>query len=148
MTMRVCSISSRIRFSAGHRVMGHASKCSHLHGHNYTIIVTATADLVEDVEKAGVASILMDRIGGWIKEKWDHGFIIHEDDNEAERALGYIKPNGRDQKVHRMPYNPTAENMARYLAEVIFPTVVPEGLECVRVEVWETEGRRGEWARG
>ena len=39
-----------------------------------------------------------------------------------------------------MPYNPTAENMARYLLEEVCPTILEgTGGKAVRVRIWETE---------
>ena len=39
-----------------------------------------------------------------------------------------------------MPYNPTAENMARYLLEVMCPEVLSgTGARATSVRIWETE---------
>ena len=39
-----------------------------------------------------------------------------------------------------MPWNPTAENMARYLLEVVAPNVLGDlGVVARRVAVWETD---------
>jgi 6-pyruvoyltetrahydropterin/6-carboxytetrahydropterin synthase len=39
-----------------------------------------------------------------------------------------------------MPYNPTAENMARYLLEVVAPGVLGDlGVIARKVAVWETD---------
>ena len=35
--------SRKIDFDAGHRVIGHKNKCQYLHGHRYTLEITATA---------------------------------------------------------------------------------------------------------
>jgi 6-pyruvoyltetrahydropterin/6-carboxytetrahydropterin synthase len=134
----------RFQFCAGHRVMGHENKCAHLHGHNYVALVTAHAQ-TDSVGRVIDFSVMKERLGSWIDDHWDHGFILHEQDAEAEKALGYMTPNGRDQKIHRLPYNPTAENMARYLAEVVFPTVMPDHIDCTHVELWETENCKAEW---
>jgi 6-pyruvoyltetrahydropterin/6-carboxytetrahydropterin synthase len=43
-------------------------------------------------------------------------------------------------KYFVMPYNPTAENMARYLLEVVAPGVLSDlGVLARRVAVWETD---------
>jgi 6-pyruvoyltetrahydropterin/6-carboxytetrahydropterin synthase len=39
-----------------------------------------------------------------------------------------------------LPWNPTAENMARYLLEVVAPRVLDDlGVVARRVSVWETD---------
>ncbi|NBU05839.1 MAG: 6-carboxy-5,6,7,8-tetrahydropterin synthase, partial [Sphingobacteriia bacterium] len=35
--------SRKIDFDAGHRVIGHQNKCQYLHGHRYSLEITATA---------------------------------------------------------------------------------------------------------
>ena len=35
--------SRKIDFDAGHRVIGHKNKCQYLHGHRYSLEITATA---------------------------------------------------------------------------------------------------------
>jgi 6-pyruvoyltetrahydropterin/6-carboxytetrahydropterin synthase len=81
-------------------------------------------------------SVLKDAIGGWIDEHWDHGFIIWDEDNELGDALETIP----DQKLFRLDYNPTAENMAYYLLTVVCPHVLREtGVRVVKVRLWETE---------
>ena len=43
-------------------------------------------------------------------------------------------------KYFVMPYNPTAENMARYLLEVVAPNVLGDlGVVARKVVVWETD---------
>jgi 6-pyruvoyltetrahydropterin/6-carboxytetrahydropterin synthase len=43
-------------------------------------------------------------------------------------------------KYFVMPYNPTAENMARYLLEVVAPSVLGDlGVVARKVAVWETD---------
>ena len=43
-------------------------------------------------------------------------------------------------KYFVLPYNPTAENMARYLLEEVCPGLLDElGVQAVKVVIWETE---------
>lgn len=139
----------RLQFCAGHRVMGHESKCAHLHGHNYVVRVTAEASL-DLIGRVIDFSVLKARIGGWIDANWDHGFLVHEGDRAALTAIEAfeaketsLSPRDRPafaQKVYRLPYNPTAENMARYLLEVIGPKLLHgTGVRITKVEVDETE---------
>ena len=81
------------RFSASHQLNGlpEDHQCSRLHGHNYTIEVELTApglDEVGFVKDFGALADLKD----YIDREWDH------------RHLNDL-----------LPYNPTAENMARHL---------------------------------
>ena len=33
----ILTVKRRIKFSAGHRLLGHGGKCENLHGHNYCV---------------------------------------------------------------------------------------------------------------
>lgn len=139
----------RIQFCAGHRVMGHENKCAHLHGHNYVVMVTAQgADWKVSTDSEGLDrigrvvdfAVLKHRLGGWIEDNWDHGFILHTDDADAWEAVRVFMASGVDQKTYAMPDNPTAENMANHLLRVIGPQVLDDtGVELTTVRVWETE---------
>ena len=47
----------RLTFCAGHRVLGHESKCAHPHGHNYVVYVTAEAEQLDDVGRVMVTCV-------------------------------------------------------------------------------------------
>jgi 6-pyruvoyltetrahydropterin/6-carboxytetrahydropterin synthase len=73
---------------------------------------------------------------GWLDENWDHSFLVYERDENAIQALRQVKPC----RLFLLPYNPTAENMARYLLEEACPGLFPEGSgRVVRVRIWETD---------
>lgn len=139
----------RIQFCAGHRVMGHENKCAHLHGHNYVVFVTAR-QLDQSLDSVGRVidfSVLKERVGGWIERNWDHGFILNFDDAKMQALLCMrpIDDKGTLQKLHVIPYNPTAENMAKYLLKEVGPNVL-EGtdVELISVVVHETENCQAE----
>ena len=131
----------RIQFAAGHRVMGHESKCRHLHGHNYVVYVTATADHLDPLGRVIDFGVLKEKVGGWINERWDHGCILWKEDHNAFMGLhAFEELEGLTQKVYSLPTNPTAENIASFLLTVICPQVLEGlGVQVVRVVVHETE---------
>lgn len=133
----------RLQFCAGHRVHLHESKCAHLHGHNYVVFLTArgTESPLDTIGRVVDFSVLKERVGGWIDKHFDHGFIISAEDEAAAVMLTQFQAsNGGKQKLFVLPYNPTAENIARYLLEDVGPEVLKgTGCELVGVTVWETE---------
>lgn len=123
----------RLQFCAGHRVLGHENKCAQPHGHNYVVRITAESAGLDALGRVIDFGVLKDYFGTWIDRQWDHGFIIHKDDIVMFEALQQMGA-----KVFVMPYNPTAENIARYLCEAaILPKSIP--VRVIRVEVEETE---------
>jgi len=131
------SCTRRLTFCAGHRVWGHESKCANIHGHNYVVKIEAEAEIgLDAIGRVVDFSVLKERVGGWIEHFWDHGFIGHREDWQVRGAVESIP----GQKHYWLPYNPTAENMAAYLLEVICPQVLQgTGAVVQRVVIGETE---------
>ena len=137
----------RIQFCAGHRVHGHENKCANLHGHNYVLLVTARAIKTHaELDRIGRVvdfSVLNERIGGWIDEKWDHGFLLWKHDNDAIEAVAKVQK----QKCYLMQNNPTAENMAKHILDLSGSLLEDTGVELVNVVLWETENCYAEVSR-
>ena len=121
--------------------MGHENKCGHLHGHNYVGYFTAEALDLDTCGRVIDFSVLKACIGKWIDETWDHGFVYSIDDRAVSAVVNtFVASNGEPQKTHAMPYNPTAENIAKYLLHTIFPTMfLGTGITITKVEIQETE---------
>jgi 6-pyruvoyltetrahydropterin/6-carboxytetrahydropterin synthase len=78
-------------------------------------------------------SVIKENLCMWLEDNWDHKFLAYTEDPlmkviYSQVALGpYNTPNqARDglmleESIVFVPFNPTAENMAKYLVEVIGP---------------------------
>lgn len=96
-------------FSAGHRVYGHEGKCKYLHGHNYRVHFTCIADHLDEVGRVIDFSVIKDILCNWLEENWDHRFLVWKNDP----ICSYLKDI--DKSVVEVSFNPTAENMGKYL---------------------------------
>ncbi|AVJ51791.1 6-carboxytetrahydropterin synthase [Pantoea phage vB_PagS_Vid5] len=160
---------------AGHRVVGHESKCRHLHGHNYVfhfkVQPNRPARLVmsgsltggklkikdPDLDTVGRVvdfSVVKTTLCQWLEDNWDHKFL-HWDQDQLIQAL-IVEPanydwqktgeaeferDARDFKNSLVPlsFNPTAENLAQYMVDVIGPQLLTEhGVELVACTIEET----------
>lgn len=140
----------RFQFCCGHRVFEHGSKCRHMHGHNYVAFVTCEA---QGLDKLGMVidfSVIKEKIGGWIDQNWDHGFVyFHKDISVRDSLLAFeVSENPRNgpeeagyftQKIFALDSNPTAENMAAWLLKVGNNLLNPDGVRVVEVVLYETE---------
>lgn len=134
--MSSLTIMRRIRFCAGHRLFQHGGMCEHFHGHNYVADFFVSSDTQDSVGRIVDFSDLKTRCKGWLDEHWDHSFLVYEKDANAIQALKSVQPS----RLFELPYNPTAENMAKYLLEVAAPEFMKgSGAQVVRVRIWETE---------
>lgn len=99
-------IKKTMEISACHRLtLDYESKCSRRHGHNWIITVYCKA---RSLNANGMVCDFTE-----IKKRI-HGYLDHGDLNEL------------------LPFNPTAENIARWCTEQI--------PECYRADVQESEG--------
>ena len=70
----------------------------------------------------------------WLEDNYDHKFLIWENDPMAE-ALKELDPDG----VVFVPYNPTAENIAKHMVEVIaVETLKGTGCRLIKCSIDET----------
>ena len=134
------SIMRQLTFCAGHRLLRHEGKCAFFHGHNYKVDVEvaprAGGAVLDDVGRIVDFSVIKRRLLGWIDEHWDHAFILFAEDATALAAVRAAEPT----KYFVLPWNPTAENMARYLLEVVAPEVLGDlPIVVTRIVVWETD---------
>lgn len=134
----------KLTFETGHRVFGHESKCAHFHGHSYKAFITAQAPQLDSCGRIIDFSVLKQLIGGWIDSEWDHGFLLWEKDPAVTLlynfAISYKGKPDAMQKLFCLPYVPTAENIARYLLEVVCPRLLNgTGVVVTAVKIDETE---------
>lgn len=146
---------------AGHRVVGHESKCRHLHGHNYKFHFKVAPKkgsqeinsiLLDDVGRVIDFSVVKTTLCQWLEDNWDHKFLHWEKDVLIEglkSVVGFADDCGEfisakeqinflDSMV-ALPFNPTAENLAAYMVEVIGPQLLDEhGVQLVECTIEET----------
>jgi len=108
------SIKVEGHFSSAHNLRGYQGKCEELHGHNWKIEATVSA------QKLGKAGMVLD----FKVLKKELNAVLERMDHKYLNGLPYFK------KV-----NPTSENIARYIYDSLRPRV--KGLSCVTV--WEND---------
>ena len=120
--------------SCGHRVYGHEGKCRHLHGHNYRIHFTCESTTLDHVGRVVDFTVIKERLCNWVEEMWDHRFLIWKEDPMCEVLL-----NRTPESIVLLPFNPTAENMARFLVETVAPVELNgTGVHLTAVTIEET----------
>ncbi len=130
----------------GHRVYGHENKCGHLHGHNYVAFFTAEAEELDDKGRVIDFAVLKQQLGKWIDNNWDHGMVLFNEDPVVALMKHIPDVPGGKQKKYLMPYNPTAENIAKYLGEKICPMLFEKHpIKITRIVIHETENCFATW---
>lgn len=125
----------RIEFDAGHRVIGHKHKCKFLHGHRYALEVTMISQELDNCGMVIDFGTIKEVMQQWIDDNFDHTLILHNSD----KILGDSIENITGQKVYYLDSNPTAENIALHLKDVIIPELFAnEGINLDKIRLFET----------
>ncbi len=117
-----------IHFSYGHRLVGHAGKCRHVHGHNGRVQIEVASEKLDKLGMVIDFSEISRTIGKWIDENLDHVLILWEKD----LLVPILKE--KKEKFLTVPENPTAEFLARW----IFEEARKMKLSVSKVTFWET----------
>ena len=121
--------------SCGHRVVGHEGKCRFLHGHNYRIHFEVAATQLDEVGRVLDFSVIKEKLCMWLEDNYDHKFLIWENDPMLEELQKLTA-----ESLVIVPFNPTAENIAQHLVEVIAPQQLKDTTcTLVRCKVEETQ---------
>ena len=129
--------------SCGHRVVGHEGKCKNLHGHNYRITFTVEGAL-DSVGRVLDFGVIKTKLCDWLEREWDHRTLLWWKDpfvspSYQDRRNVPICLDELDPTIVIVPFNPTAENIAKYLVEVVGPCeLIGTGAKLVACEVEET----------
>lgn len=122
------SVTKRIEFCYGHRLMNYDGVCRHPHGHNAVVEIDIESEALDTRNMVADFNDIKRLVKGWIDRELDHKMILHKDDPLA----AVLKDMG--EPMYLVESNPTAERIAR----LIFDVSREQGLPVSRVTVWET----------
>src|SRR4051794_24977453 len=132
------SVTKRIEFCYGHRLLNYAGKCRHLHGHNAVAEIELRSDTLDSLNMVRDFDEISRVVKGWIDTALDHRMLLRHDDP----LVAVLQDHG--EPIYVLDSNPTVERIAR----LIFDHTIAEGLPIVHVRVWETPTSFAEyWAQ-
>jgi 6-pyruvoyltetrahydropterin/6-carboxytetrahydropterin synthase len=122
------SVTKRIEFCYGHRLLDYQGVCRHPHGHNGVAEIEVRTGALDHRNMVVDFSDLKRVVKEWVDRELDHKMILRHDDPlvASLRALG--------EPIYVVDSNPTAERIARLIYEVSRE----HGLPVSRVTLWET----------
>jgi 6-pyruvoyltetrahydropterin/6-carboxytetrahydropterin synthase len=122
------SVTKRIEFCYGHRLMDYDGICKHPHGHNAVAEIEITSGTLDGRNMVCDFSDIKKIVKGWVDRELDHKMILREDDPLVAPLQRLGEP------VFVVQSNPTVE----HIAKLLFDYTVSQGFPAVRVTVWET----------
>ena len=126
--MSMYSVTKRIDFCYGHRLLDYEGICKHPHGHNAVAEIEIRTDSLDKRNMVADFGDIKRVVKTWVDRELDHKMILRHDDPllPSLRQLG--------EPVFVLDTNPTVERIAK----LIFDEISKSGLPVVRVKVWET----------
>jgi 6-pyruvoyltetrahydropterin/6-carboxytetrahydropterin synthase len=122
------SVTKKIEFCYGHRLLDYDGICKHPHGHNATAEVEVQTGALDNRNMVCDFSDIKRIVKGWIDRELDHKMILRHDDPLVKPLQDLGEP------VYIVQTNPTVELIAR----LIFEKAHEQRLPVVKVTVWET----------
>lgn len=140
-----------------HRLVDYPDgRCQHLHGHSYKWEVTVGLLGKDDVDSRGMVVDFKDLKEAMMLhiDKYDHALILSDGDPLVSRCLNLADGGvreilestaGNPPRLFAVPFNPTAENLAKHVAEELNTELNKMGAYVERVVVWETATSSAVW---
>jgi 6-pyruvoyltetrahydropterin/6-carboxytetrahydropterin synthase len=126
-------VRKHIVTETAHRLVDYTGKCARIHGHSYRWEVEITAP----VKKNGISmdfSHLKELLVRQIHVPYDHKLILSKDDPLVD-VLWQVN---QGEHLTTVPFNPTAENLAKAAAQSIINFLEAEQW-LISLTCWETE---------
>ena len=119
-------INTTANFEAAHRLSNYAGKCNQLHGHNWKVELNAKSTTLNEngfvYDFTNLKKIL---------NEFDHKTILKNNSENKNITKTYPK-----EWVIWLEFEPTAEQLAKYICEKIFTNT---NLDFLKITVWENE---------
>ena len=122
------SVTKRIDFCYGHRLLDYNGICQHPHGHNAVAEIEVSTEALDARNMVVDFTDIKSTVKGWIDRELDHKMILRHDD-PLVKALDTL-----GEPMFLLDSNPTVER----ISQLIFDVTREQGLPVVRVTVWET----------
>ncbi len=122
------SVTKRLDFCYGHRLMDYDGVCRHLHGHNALVEIDIQADELDHRHMVVDFSDVKRLVKAWVDRELDHKMILRRDDP----MVAVLQAQG--EPLFLIDGNPTAER----LAKLIYDQARSLGFNVVAVRFWET----------
>ncbi len=112
------TLTVEVGFSAAHQLRGYKGKCEHMHGHNWRVLVTVTADRLNEIDIA-IDFHDLKKLANEVILPLDHSFL-----NEI------------------FPFtekNPSSENVAKWIYDSMKKKINYDYIRVAEVSVWESD---------
>jgi 6-pyruvoyltetrahydropterin/6-carboxytetrahydropterin synthase len=139
-------ISKTFAWEMGHRITKHKGQCFNVHGHSYRAeVYLESAELNPEGMVADFSEL--SRVMNPLVDAMDHSFMVFKEDDIMMKffinvgAEFFANDAIRPFKTFLVPFETTAENIAKYLHGELTKTKLP----IHKVVIWETAKCKAEY---
>ena len=122
------SVTKRIDFCYGHRLLDYNGVCAHPHGHNAVAEIEVRRPELDARNMVVDFTDIKNVVKDWVDRELDHKMSLRRDDPLVAPLQSLGEP------MYLLESNPTVERIAR----LIYDVSREQGLDVSRVTVWET----------
>jgi len=141
----IVRVSKEFKWEMAHALWHYEGLCKNLHGHSYVLRVTVRGKVnsnIADVKLGMVIDFgdLKGIVNEHIVKLFDHSVVL----NKEMRVSNFDGIREIFDRVHFLPFQPTAENLVIFFADIIKENL-PRAIELVSVRLNETANSFAEW---
>ncbi len=142
---KIIRVTKEFRWEMAHALWHYDGLCKNLHGHSYILRVTVRGSINKNNSDTKLGMVidfgdLKQIVNQNIVKLFDHSVVLNKDMNVSE--LNNVEE--LFDRIHYLPFQPTAENLVFYFAEII-KKQLPNGIELLSVRLNETVNSFAEW---
>lgn len=141
------SVEIKHNFETAHRLSSPDApiKCQSIHGHSWWVTVHIAGEVVDSGGMLVEFGAFKKAWRGFLDDTLDHHLVVMTGDIVAAAILG-VQPDAR---ICELPFDPTTENLARYLhqeaARILGTLDTADGVRIQKVHLQETRVNAASW---
>lgn len=144
--MKVVRVTKQFTWEMASALPNYDGDCANIHGHSYTMDITVKGEPIADETNPKFGMVIdfgdiKKIVKSEIVDELDHAFVVNGNSKHAT-----LDPTqfGFGNKIVKVPYQPTIENMLSDFAERLIPKL-PSNCKLYSIKIRETGTAYGEW---
>ena len=134
------SITKEFTFETAHRISNHPAACKHIHGHSYRLLVTVSAEEIQENDMIIDFKELKQIVNEKVIKTFDHALVLKRNDETIKLAQNI------DSKIFWMEYEPTVERLIEYI-KIQIQNSLGKPVFLKKLKLYETATSFGEWEK-
>ncbi|HOP03511.1 MAG TPA: 6-carboxytetrahydropterin synthase [Tenuifilaceae bacterium] len=142
--MKKIRLTKEFHFEMAHLLEGYDGPCRNVHGHSYKLEVTVIGEPISDITNPKFGMVmdfgeLKSIVNRLVISRFDHVLLVNNSSEIARKSeLHFLE------KMERVNYQPTCENLLLHIAELIAPELPPY-VKLHHIKLHETATSYAEW---